>query len=113
MDRGKIGRQGEDLALRFLQQQGLKLLERNYSWRQGEIDLIMEDGNSIVFVEVRVRRHLQFGGAVASIDRAKQHRLIVTAERYLQKHGEECPARMDVITLDGNEINWIKNAFEN
>lgn len=113
MDRGKIGRQGEDLALRFLTQQGLKLRERNYSWRHGEIDLIMEDGNSIVFVEVRVRRHLKFGGAVASIDQAKQHRLILTAERYLQKHGEECPARMDVITLDGNEINWIKNAFEN
>jgi putative endonuclease len=112
MDRGKIGNQGENRALKFLRSKGLKLRERNYRWKHGEIDLIMQDGNAIVFVEVRFRRNQSFGGAGASINAAKQHRLLLTAERYLQSLGQEYMARMDVITLDGDQINWIQNAFE-
>jgi len=111
MERDKIGRKHEDIALRYLEEKGLTLRSRNYHWRQGEIDLIMQDGKVIVFVEVRFRRSARFGGAGASIDIRKQHRLLMTAERYLQSLKAEHAARMDVITVDGDNINWIKNAF--
>lgn len=109
------GREAEQRAAIFLQQQNLILLERNYHCRFGEIDLIMQDGNTLVFVEVRMRTNQHFGGAVASITPAKQHKLVCTAHHYLAKHEADFPCRFDAILMSGNqnnEIEWIQNAFD-
>lgn len=116
------GQQAENLALDYLRQQGLTLITRNYHCRQGEIDLIMQHRDTVVFVEVRYRRNRQYGGATASVDRRKQDKLIVSALHYLQENrrAARAPARFDVIaihalpTVDKQpfEIQWIKDAFQ-
>lgn len=106
------GTEAEARAAIYLQQQGLKLLARNYRSRFGEIDLVMRDGVSLVFVEVRMRRSERFGGAAASITPAKQQKLALTASQYLQQHGASA-CRFDAILLDqAYNIVWIRNAFE-
>lgn len=110
----KSGAEAEQLAARFLLGQGLKLLMRNYSCRHGEIDLIMQDKNTLVFVEVRLRSRAHFGGAAASINTAKQGRLIHTAQHYLATLSYTPPCRFDALLFDSLENDrpeWIKNAF--
>ena len=106
------GLAGEDQALAYLQQQGLQLLERNFRCKGGEIDLIMQDGKALVFVEVRVRSDGKFGGAAASVGSAKQKRLIIAAQVYLQRHTMPPPCRFDVIAFDDKKMTWLKNAIE-
>lgn len=108
------GRAAEDIAAAYLQQQRLRLLLRNYRCRHGEIDLVMQDGEQIVFVEVRLRSGTHYGGAGASITSAKQRRLLRAAEHYLQRHSS-APCRFDVILLSSpsfNGLQWLKNAFD-
>lgn len=106
------GQQTEQLACAYLQASGLSLVARNYRSRFGEIDLIMENEHCLVFVEVRYRKHQQFGGAAASISVSKQQRLIRTALAYLQHAKSQKPARFDVIAVDAQQrINWIQQAF--
>ncbi len=108
------GAQAEAHAAQFLQRRGLTLLHRNYRCRQGEIDLVMRDGATLVFVEVRLRRRSDFGGAAASIDGAKQGRLIGAAQHYLASLGRTPACRFDAVLLqsaDGAGIEWIRNAF--
>lgn len=110
----KSGADAEQIAARFLQQQGLKLLQQNYRCRFGEIDLILQDGATLVFVEVRMRRRSDFGGAAASIDGAKQARLIRAAQHYLATLGHTPPCRFDAVLLqstDGKALEWVKDAF--
>ncbi|MCB5188599.1 YraN family protein [Methylobacillus caricis] len=107
------GDSAEQLAADYLQEQGLQLVTRNYHCRFGEIDLIMQEQKTLVFVEVRLRSHAQFGGAIASITPSKQSRLLRTAEHYLQRHGDAA-CRFDAILmeqLDSASIQWIKDAF--
>jgi putative endonuclease len=106
------GQEGENAALLFLQQQGLALAERNFSCKGGEIDLVMQDGEMLIFVEVRKRADKLHGGAAASITPAKQKRLIVAAQHYLQRYRMPPPCRFDVIAIDADEILWLKNAIE-
>jgi putative endonuclease len=109
------GVQAEQWAVRYLQQQGLKLVEQNYRSRFGEIDLIMQEGASLVFVEVRLRRNANFGGAAASIDAHKQQRLIRTAHQYLAGLAHTPPCRFDAVLMDdvdGENAQWLKNAFD-
>lgn len=109
------GVQAEQLAARFLETQGLKLLERNYRSRFGEIDLIMRDGDTLIFVEVRLRSRSHFGGAAASVDRRKQERLIATAQQYLAALPALPRCRFDVVlmsALQGTPPEWLRNAFE-
>jgi putative endonuclease len=106
------GLAGEDQALAYLQQQGLQLLERNFRCKGGEIDLIMQDGKVLVFFEVRVRSDGKFGGAAASVGSAKQKRLIIAAQVYLQRHTMPPPCRFDVIAFDDKKMTWLKNAIE-
>jgi len=109
-----LGSDAEQLAATYLQQQGLILVTSNYSCRFGEIDLIMRDGKSLVFVEVRLRSSTSFGGAGMSITSAKQQKLTRTAEHYLQKHGNAA-CRFDAILMSKartEDIEWIKNAFD-
>jgi putative endonuclease len=110
----KLGALAEQLAAQYLQQQGLKLLQTNYRCRFGEIDLILQDTSSLVFVEVRQRSHSSFGGAAASIDARKQAKIIQTAQHYLSRQRHMPPCRFDVVlmtTADKNDIEWIKSAF--
>lgn len=109
-----VGAQAEQVATQYLQQQGLKLLQANYHCRFGEIDLIMQDGETFVFAEVRLRSLTTFGGAAASIDARKQAKLTRTAQHYLSGLKRIPPCRFDAIlmqTTDINKIEWIKNAF--
>jgi len=107
------GRDAEQRACVFLEGQGLCLLESNYRCRAGEIDLIMRDGKSLVFVEVRMRRHPGFGGALISVDRGKRARLIACAQHYLQTSRSTRAARFDVIAIEaGERLDWVRNAFD-
>lgn len=113
----QIGAEAEDLAIGHLEKKGLILLTRNYHCRRGEIDLIMQDGNFLVFIEVRYRKNNRYGSAAESVTRQKQQRLLTTAEYYLQNenYNADNACRFDVITLSGQQnpqIDWIKDAFQ-
>lgn len=116
MMRRLLGQRGERRAERYLRRRGLRPAERNYHCRHGEIDLVMEDNEAVVFIEVRVRRRGRFGDAADSIDHHKQQRLTRAARHFLMTHPEwaERPCRFDVVALDRDrdELNWIPNAFE-
>jgi len=109
------GAAAEQLAADYLLRQGLKLIERNFRVRGGEIDLICRDGKTTVFVEVRLRSRGDFGGAASSITSTKQARLILAARHWLLRHGET-PCRFDCMLFDGpdtetRKIEWLRNAF--
>jgi len=111
------GNQAEDLAEAHLRRAGLKILLRNYRVRGGEIDAIALDGETLVFVEVRLRRNHRFGGAAASIDARKQQRIIHAAHCYLARFPRlaQRPCRFDCVVLDGLDaahLEWIKDAFQ-
>ncbi len=108
------GALAEQVAAQYLLQQGLKLLQTNYRCRFGEIDLILQDGDTLVFAEVRLRSFAAFGGAAASIDARKQAKLIRTAQHFLSNLKHIPPCRFDAILMqstDIKQIEWIKNAF--
>ena len=114
-----IGEHAEKLAEGFLHKKGLTTLTRNFRCRFGEIDLVMQDGETIVFVEVRFRSNNKFGGPLASITDAKRKRLLTTTQFYLQKNSRllNRNQRFDVIGIVGQadratKIEWIKNAIE-
>lgn len=113
------GQLAEDLAQRYLQRQGLRPLFQNWTCRSGELDLVMLDGDTVVFVEVRYRRHAAWGGALESVDLRKQQKLIKAAQLFLQKETRwaKHPCRFDVVAVGSTEgglgaPQWIKNAFE-
>jgi putative endonuclease len=108
----RAGVEAEDLALAYLQQQGLRLRARNYTCRLGEIDLVLEDGATVVFVEVRQRSHRTFGGAAESITARKRSRLIATARHFLARQRSLPPCRFDAVLVDGDgNVEWIRDAF--
>jgi len=110
----QLGNKAEQLALRYLLKQGLKHLESNFRSRYGEIDLIMLDQETLVFIEVRYRKQAFHGGAAASVDRHKQQKLIKTGLSYLQKHTPEAICRFDVVAIEEKgKLEWIRDAFEN
>ncbi|WP_172144138.1 MULTISPECIES: YraN family protein [Pseudomonas] len=113
------GKTAEELARLHLQQHGLKLLAQNWSCRRGELDLVMLDVDTVVFVEVRYRRHSAWGGAVESVDARKREKLTRAAMHFLQQESRwaKHPCRFDVIAInaEGNStprLNWIQNAFD-
>lgn len=108
------GRRAETNACDFLIKQGLQLIQSNFSARCGEIDLIMKDQNTVVFVEVRKRSHSHLGTAIESVTFPKQRRIVKTALLFLQKKGwlNKIPFRFDIVGIDGEEkVSWVKNAF--
>jgi putative endonuclease len=111
------GRDAESLACHYLETQGLSLIERNYRRRPGEIDLIMDDAGSLVFVEVRFRRQTRFGSGAESVDRRKQAKIVACAQGYLQTHPGMAarPCRFDVVSISGDvgdpSVEWIQDAF--
>jgi len=89
----------ETVALDYLTARGLKALEKNYRCRAGEIDLVMADGQTVVFVEVRYRRHNYFGGGAASVTTGKQRKLLRAAQHYMQQQNINAACRFDVIDV--------------
>lgn len=109
------GKQAEQLACDYLQRQGLKLIQRNFHCRRGEIDVVMQDGQTLVFVEVRYRRNNSHGGALESITSSKQSRIITTAQHYLMQSGWSHNCRFDVIAITAGSLDkivWIRDAFQ-
>ena len=106
------GGNAEDRAARFLAEQGLRIVARNYRTRMGEIDLIAQDGATLVFVEVRMRSSARFGGALGSITPRKRSRIAAAARHYLMRLGREPRCRFDVVTVEGAAPTWLRGAFE-
>lgn len=116
--RARFGRMAEDLALRYLQKHDMTLLERNFRSRFGEIDLIMQENNTIIFVEVRARKNTAFLHPAETIDFSKRNKIRRTSQVFMQKTParDQFDWRFDVITLTGRrenemKIEWIKSAF--
>lgn len=111
----------ESLAYAFLCKHGLILVDKNYSTKAGEVDLIMRakgDAETLIFIEVRYRKNQDFGGAATSVTPKKQQRIIKAALAYQQQHAPQSSMRFDVVAIEGDnvnqdtEINWIKSAFD-
>ena len=106
------GREAESAAATFIERRGLRILERNWRCRFGEIDLIARDGATLVFIEVRARSSRSHGGAAESISAAKRRKLIATAHQYLARSGLDTPCRFDALLLEPQrDIEWIRDAF--
>ncbi|AXQ28179.1 YraN family protein [Solimonas sp. K1W22B-7] len=109
------GAEAEDLALRLLQKRGLKLLQRNYRCRGGELDLVMLHGDTLAVIEVRSRSNPGYGTAAESVDARKQRRIVLATQMFLVTHpghGNR-PVRFDVVAFDaGGKPDWITAAFD-
>ncbi|MBN6044703.1 YraN family protein [Citrobacter sp. ku-bf4] len=104
----------ETTARRWLERKGLYFIAANVRERGGEIDLIMRDGKTTVFIEVRYRRSSAFGGAAASVTRNKQRKLLQAARLWLARHNgsfDTVDCRFDVLAFTGNDVEWFRNAF--
>ncbi|WP_092548718.1 YraN family protein [Xenorhabdus koppenhoeferi] len=109
-----LGQHYEHQAKQFLQQQGLTFVAENVKIRGGEIDLIMRDKHTWVFVEVRFRQNAQYGDAIATITQSKRRKLLHTAAVWLNRRNEcleTTPCRFDVCAITGQKFEWLKNAF--
>lgn len=113
------GAAAEAVALRFLQARGLTPVSANYAVRgghAGEIDLVMRDGATLVFVEVRQRKTQRFGGALGSITATKQRRIVQAARAYLMRMATPPPCRFDVVAITGvgaqAQVEWVRAAFD-
>jgi putative endonuclease len=106
------GARAEALAAQFLAAHGMEILERNFRRRCGEIDLVAKDGDTLVFVEVRLRTRGDFGGAAASITAKKRARIAAAAGLYLARLRRAPPCRFDAVLLDAidpSRIEWLKD----
>lgn len=112
MNRQEIGRKAEYLAVEHLQAKGMAVIERNFHAKVGEIDLIMKDGEEMVFVEVRARASRGHGGAAASVDGAKRLKVARAARVWLAARGWDGPCRFDVVAVEGGRLEHIPAAFE-
>ena len=113
------GDAGEGRALAHLLAHGLTLVQRNYrvargpNARGGEIDLIVRDHDgTLVFVEVRSRRHSSHGGAAASVSATKRRSLVLAAQHFLSRQRSLPPCRFDVVAIDGDQLEWMRGAFD-
>jgi putative endonuclease len=106
------GESAEEQAHKFLINKGLSPVCRNYRCKQGELDLIMTDHQTLVIIEVRFRKTDQYGSAAETVTRAKQSRIIAATHIYLSSYKADRPVRFDVIAISGNgNVEWIQNAF--
>ena len=113
--RAVAGAKAEALAADFLAARGMTILERNFRRRCGELDLIVQDGDTLVFVEVRLRTRSDFGGAAASITARKRSRMSAAAGLYLARLRGSPPCRFDAVLLDAidsERIEWLKNIMD-
>lgn len=104
----------EDKACEYLSKAGLRLLCRNYTTRQGEVDLIMQQADTLVFVEVKYRQANHFGRAIEAVTYRKQQRILAAAKHYLMTQNSQAYCRFDVIAYEADSESplWVKNAFQ-
>jgi putative endonuclease len=117
MQKKELGKKGEEIALRFLKKNGYRIIERNYTCKMGEIDIIAREKETFVFIEVKTRRSTTFGPPQLAVDQRKQGQLSRVALYFLkEKRLEEVKARFDVVAIllgpKGEEIELIKDAFD-
>lgn len=112
-----IGQWGEEVAAQYLEKQGCQVLDRNVRTPYGELDIIIRQGEQLVFVEVKTRRGTSFGMPEAAVDRRKQEHLLASAQHYLQsRHALVSDWRVDVVAIIGepaagvDQIIWFENA---
>lgn len=106
------GAAAEQRAEAYLTGKGLRLVRRNFRVRGGEIDLVMRDGPTLVFVEVRQRSRADFGGAAESITAVKRARLILAARHFLALTDADAPCRFDAVLIQGEGLEWLRAAFD-
>lgn len=113
MNTRRIGAQQEEKAAAYLRQQGMEILERNFRNRQGEIDIIGREGGYLVFVEVKYRNGAVCGLPSEAVDLRKQRNICRVADYYRMRHhiGDGAAVRYDVVTIENERIEWIRNAF--
>ena len=120
MNIGKIGKSGEDRVAAFLRSKGYKIVNRNYQCRFGEIDIISEKGEYIIFTEVKARKENSLVSPAEAVDKTKQQRIMLTAEDYISKTRTELQPRFDVAEITVREeadkrvsysLHYIENAF--
>ena len=117
-DTRRIGQQAEQIALGYLSTRGMQLVTRNYRVKQGEIDLILRDQQTLVFTEVRYRKTIRFVTPEETVNFTKQQKIITTAQCFLSQYTRSYDyLRFDVVTIIGDlkhnpEIQWIESAFE-
>jgi putative endonuclease len=114
MDRRQTGSLAENSAAAFLEAQGFQIIARNFLRRVGELDVVARLDDLLVVAEVRTRASDAFGGAAASVGRAKQRRVAMTTALFLQGHAElcRCRVRFDVLIVRDGRIEWLKHAFD-
>jgi putative endonuclease len=122
VDTISAGKRAEDFARDYLQKNGLAFVQSNYRCKHGEIDLIMRDNKTIVFVEVRYRKSTRFGSGAETVDAKKQQKLLASASHYLQTHPKAArgSCRIDVVSLTAERgpagrpfaVQWIPNAIQ-
>lgn len=116
-DRRRLGAAVEAAAREHLTDAGLQPVAANANYRLGELDLVMLDRDTLVFIEVRYRRDDRFGGGAASVDFRKQRKLVRAAQLFLQRHPRytDGPCRFDVVEAEGDpsapRLNWLRDAF--
>ena len=109
----KLGAKKEELAARYLEKKGVRILERNFRSRQGEIDLIARHGEYLVFCEVKYRRNNEKGTPQDAVGLAKQKKICKVADYYRLIHGlgDSVSVRYDVVAIEDDQIEWLPNAF--
>ncbi len=114
MNKRALGNIWEEQVCTFLKREGCEILEKNYRSRRGEIDLIVQDGRYLVFVEVKYRKDSNTGFPEEAVDYHKQMKISQTAQEYLlrKKLPDTTPCRFDVVAVCGNNIHHIRNAFD-
>jgi putative endonuclease len=116
--RRQLGKRGEEAAARYLSEKGLRILERGYRVRCGEIDLIARDGDELVFVEVKTRRSLRCGDPLEAVTETKRRRILRAASLYLQSTGSwDSPCRFDIVAVrfgpgGAEEVEHLRAAFQ-
>lgn len=113
MNRRKTGTEKEQMAAAYLQEHGMRILEMNYRYRQGEIDIIGMESGYLTFVEVKYRKDGQKGLPEEAVHIYKQRKICTGAKVYCYLHGmgTDCPIRFDVVAICGKQIRWYRNAF--
>lgn len=113
MNTRETGAQKEEQVCAYLLSEGIRIQERNFRCRQGEIDIVGYDGGCLVFFEVKYRRNGRAGSAADAVGYAKQRKICRVADYYRMIHHlkEDTPMRFDVVAIDAEKLQWIKNAF--
>jgi len=114
LNKSKVGREKEEQACRYLEGQGVRIVERNFRCRQGEIDLIGYEREYLVFFEVKYRKDASMGSAAEAVNAPKRRKICGVADYYrmIHRYLSDRPVRFDVVAIDGSRMEWIRNAFE-